>query len=50
MLHFDGPWRFDTLGPIPRGVVDAFDELIGRIVAQGENRNLVWRAGDHSIR
>lgn len=47
MLHFDGAWRFDTPGPIPDGVVDAFDELIGRIVAQGERRSLLEHFKGH---
>jgi hypothetical protein len=31
MLNFDGSWRFDSPGPIPEEVNNAFLELIGRI-------------------
>ena len=33
MLHFDGAWRFDSPGPIPDGIVDAYDEPIARVSA-----------------
>ncbi len=33
MLHFDGTRRFDTPGPIPDGIVDAFDESIAMVSA-----------------
>lgn len=43
MLNFNGTWRFDTPGPIPDGVCNAFLELIGRIATQA-NR---WRILEH---
>lgn len=47
MLHFDGAWRFDSPGPIPDAVLDAFDDLIGKIVAQGERRSLLEHFKGH---
>jgi hypothetical protein len=41
MLHFDGAWRFDTPGPIAGGVVSGFEELIRKIVAQGDRQSLL---------
>jgi hypothetical protein len=41
MLHFEGAWRFDSPGPIPAGVVNACHDLINRIVAQGNRRQLL---------
>src|SRR5271166_1704224 len=38
MLQFDKSWRFDSPGPIPGGVVNAFSELIAKIVAGQENK------------
>ena len=40
MLHFDGTWRFDSPGPIPEEVSNAFFELIGRI-ATPDNRKTI---------
>ena len=39
--HFDGAWRFDSPGPIPSGVVAEFAELISKIVAQGNRKQLL---------
>jgi hypothetical protein len=47
MLHFDGAWRFDTPGPIADGVLDAFEELIRKIVAQGNRQNLLEHFKSH---
>jgi hypothetical protein len=41
MLHFDGAWRFDTPGPIAPGVANAFEELISKIVSQGDRKALL---------
>jgi hypothetical protein len=41
MLHFDGAWRFDSPGPIPKGVVADFMELISKIAAQGNRKQLL---------
>lgn len=40
MLIFDGAWRFDSPGPIPDELSNAFFELIGRI-ATPENRKAI---------
>lgn len=47
MLHFDGEWRFDSPGPIPDGVWRAFDELINRIIAQGNRKQLLEHFKSH---
>src|SRR5215472_5375552 len=41
MLHFDGAWRFDTPGPLTASACQAFEELITRIVAQGNRKALL---------
>jgi hypothetical protein len=41
MLNFDGAWRFDTPGPIPSAVDNAFFELIGKIASQGDRRRIL---------
>ena len=41
MLHFDGAWRFDSPGSIPNGVVASFADLISKIVAQGNRKQLL---------
>jgi hypothetical protein len=41
MLHFEGAWRFDSPGPISAGAVNAFCDLINKIVAQGNRRQLL---------
>jgi|ERR1017187_205330 hypothetical protein len=41
MLNFNGAWRFDTPGPIPSGVDNAFFELIGRIASQGNRQRIL---------
>ncbi len=40
MLNFEGAWRFDSPGPIPDDVSNAFFELIGRI-ATPDNRKAI---------
>ncbi|WAT26425.1 hypothetical protein [Pseudomonas sp. GXZC] len=40
MLKFDKSWRFSSPGPVPKGVIRDFYELIDKIVAQGN----VWHA------
>jgi hypothetical protein len=47
MLHFDGAWRFDTPGPLTDGACNAFDELIRRIVAQGNRKTLLEHFKSH---
>jgi hypothetical protein len=41
MLNFDGKWRFETPGAIPNGVVNEFSNLIGKVAAQGDRRELL---------
>jgi hypothetical protein len=41
MLHFEGAWRFDAPGPIATGVCGAFQELISRVVVQGDRKALL---------
>lgn len=41
MLNFNGEWRFDSPGALPDGVAGAVDDLIGKIVAQGNRRGLL---------
>jgi|ERR1019366_7338477 hypothetical protein len=41
MLNFNGAWRFDTPGPIPDGVYNAFFELIGRIATQANRQRIL---------
>jgi hypothetical protein len=43
MLNFSGAWCFDSPGEVRSGVVSAFSELIGRIVAQGHRQELLER-------
>jgi hypothetical protein len=38
MLKFDGSWRFHSPGKIAEGVVWQFNSLIGKIAAQGRDR------------
>lgn len=47
MLHFEGAWRFDSPGPIPAEIVSAFDELVSRVVAQGERKALIEHFKGH---
>jgi hypothetical protein len=47
MLHFNGAWRFDSPGPIPAGVVNGFSDLINKIVAQGNRRQLLEHFKSH---
>jgi hypothetical protein len=41
MLNFNAVWRFDTPGPIPDGVQNAFFELIGRIATQANRQRIL---------
>ena len=41
MLNFDGSWRFDTPGPIPDAVSNAFFELIGRIATPDNRKEIL---------
>ena len=41
MLNFDGSWRFDTPGPIPDVVSNAFFELIGRIATPDNRKEIL---------
>jgi len=47
MLHFNGARRFDSPGPIPVGVVNGFSDLISKIVAQGNRRQLLEHIKGH---
>jgi hypothetical protein len=47
MLQFDGTWRFDTPGPISKGAVNDFLDLINRIVSQGERKRLLEHFKSH---
>jgi Biotin-lipoyl like len=47
MLHFDGAWRFDTPGPIATGACNAFEEMISKIVAQGNRKALLEHFKSH---
>jgi hypothetical protein len=38
MLVFDKAWRFDSPGELPQDAVNAIDDLVSRIVAQGQSR------------
>lgn len=40
-MKFDGNWRFDSPGEIPREVITEFGDLIGKIAAQG-NRKYIY--------
>jgi hypothetical protein len=41
MLVFDNQWRFDSPGPIERGVVGEFLDLINRISGQGPRKAIL---------
>ncbi len=41
MLQFEKSWRFTSPGPIPRGVVNAFYDYIGKIATQGNAWGIV---------
>ena len=41
MLKFNGAWRFDSPGDIPRSVVRGFAELIGKIAGQGNRKAIL---------
>jgi hypothetical protein len=41
MLVFDNRWRFDSPGPIERGVVGDFLDLINRISGQGQRKAIL---------
>lgn len=40
-MKFDGNWRFDSPGEIPRDVVFEFNTLIGKIAAQGNRKAIL---------
>jgi hypothetical protein len=50
VLQFEGAWRFDSPGPIPDGVVDAFADFINKICAQGERKALLEHFKGHFAR
>src|SRR5580692_3571892 len=39
MLEFDPNWRFDSPGPLPPSIVNAFGDLISKIAAQEGDRS-----------
>lgn len=41
MLNFDGALRFDSPGPVPDEVSNAFFELIGRIVTPDNRKTIL---------
>jgi hypothetical protein len=41
MLRFEGPWRYESPGPIPSAVSNAFEEMISRISGQGHRKYLL---------
>jgi hypothetical protein len=41
MLNFNGAWRFDSPGPIPNDVCNAFFELIGRIASPDSRKTIL---------
>jgi len=47
MLNFDGSWRFDSPGPIPDEVSNAFFELIGRIATPDNRKTILEHFKDY---
>jgi hypothetical protein len=41
MLKVKGAWRFHSPGVLPDGARWPFNELVGKIAAQGENRQSI---------
>lgn len=41
MVKFEGKWRYDPPGPLPREAVLAFDTLIGKVAAQGNRKAIL---------
>jgi hypothetical protein len=41
ILKFNGAWRFTSPGPIAAGVSNDFYALIGKVVAQGNRRQML---------
>jgi hypothetical protein len=47
MLKFNGPWRFNSPGRIPREVIYEFSRLIGVIATQGKRWDVLERFKTH---
>lgn len=49
-LQFDSRWWYDSPGPVPRGVVNAFLELISRIAPPNDNHSTLEHFKQHFAR